>query len=75
VVILTKAICNKIPIKILTQLFKDLGRAILNFRRKIKNPKIAKTIMNSKITSGGITIPTPRCTTEQKKLKSCMLLV
>jgi hypothetical protein len=57
--ILPKAIhrFNTIPIKISTQFFTDLKRTILNYILKIKKPRIAKTILYKKRTSGGITIP------------------
>ena len=48
---------NKFAIKIPTQFFKDMERAILNFIWKNKKPRIAKTILNNKRTSGEITIP------------------
>jgi hypothetical protein len=48
---------NAIPIKIPSQFFMDMERAILNFIWKTKKPGIAKTILNSKRTSGGISIP------------------
>jgi hypothetical protein len=48
---------NAIPIKIPTQFFTELERAICKFIWNNNKPKIAETLLNDKRTSGGITMP------------------
>jgi hypothetical protein len=56
--ILPKAIYrfNVIPIKSPTQFFIDLKREIPKFSQNNEKPRIVKTILNNKKSSGGITI-------------------
>ena len=58
-VILPKAIYrfNAIPIKIPNQFFNELERVICKFIWNIKKPSIARTLLNDKRISDGITMP------------------
>jgi hypothetical protein len=67
---------NVIPIKIPSQFFSDLERAIGKFIWNNKNPRIAKTILNSNRTSRGITVPDLKLYYKAIViLKKCIVLV
>jgi hypothetical protein len=48
---------NAIPIKIPSQFFNELERAIGRFIWNNKKPRIAKILLKDKRTSGGISMP------------------
>jgi hypothetical protein len=75
--ILLKAIYrfNAIPIKIPTQFFNVLERAIGRFIWNNNKPRIAKTLFNDKRISGGITMPDLKLYYRAIVKKNCIVLV
>ena len=66
---------NAILIKISTQFFIELERAIGKFIWNNKNPRIVKSILNNKRASGGIAVPDLKLYYRVIVLKNCMALV
>ena len=75
--ILTKVIYrfNAIPIKIPIQFINELERAFCKFIWNNKKPRIAKTLLKDKRTSGGITRPDLKLYYRGIVIKNCKVLV
>ena len=72
-VILSKAIYkfNGIPINILTKSLQTLKKQWATSYEKTKKPRIAKTILYNKISSGGINIPDFKLYNRAIEIKKC----
>jgi hypothetical protein len=66
---------NAIPIKIPTQFFNELERAMCKFIWHNKKPRIAKPLLNDKRISAGITMPDLKLYYRTICDKSCLVLV
>ena len=66
---------NAISIKIPTQFFNELKRAIGRFIWNNNKPRAAKTLLKDKRTSGGITMPDLKLYYRAIVIKNCIVLV
>ena len=75
--ILPKAVyrLNSIQIKIPTQFFNELERAMCKIIQNNKNPRIATPFLKDKRPSGGITMPDPKLYYGAIVIKNSMVLV